>query len=103
VEQSATAASRTGHFVQPFYKCVFVLGDEDRGALRLIVKCAVYKYAYLLTCLCQIALSYDYLQTAVANFLNHIILGHASGNANIEFNLICMPNNYVTEHLDMAF
>jgi len=28
---------------------VFVLGDGDRGALRLILKSAVYKYAYLLT------------------------------------------------------
>jgi len=52
VEQSAAAASRTGHFIQPFQNYVedvFVSGDKDRGALRLIVKSAVYKYAYLLT------------------------------------------------------
>jgi len=52
VEQSATAASRTGHFVsrvKTLLKTFFVLGDGDRGTLWPIVKSVEYKYAYLIT------------------------------------------------------
>jgi len=48
VEQSA-AAARLGIF--------FLLGDGDRGILRLSIKSALYKYAYLLTYLIEFSLN----------------------------------------------
>jgi len=43
-----------------FLNCVEVAGDH--GTLRLIVKSAVYKYAYLLTYLSTICVLYTYIQ-----------------------------------------
>jgi len=41
-----------------YFEDVFVLADGDRGTLRLIVKSAVYKYAYLRTYLLTDWLTY---------------------------------------------